>query len=163
MSLISIILSPFVWLPLVGLFAFLTYRNYKKQNQLQNQSIRSQSSLSFLHSRPAVSEFTIIITAVPSPTIITVTTATHSISKPVQSPKSSIKFPIVSSQSQPKFALKVSGEPNQPAKLPAPDSFSLKTDTSWLTNTLLKMQEPSVSLWVMAKLIVMSKLSVSTH
>ena len=41
MSLICIILSPFVWLPLVGLFAFLTYRNYKKQNQLQVLNVDS--------------------------------------------------------------------------------------------------------------------------
>ena len=41
MSLISIILSPFVWLPLVGLFAYLTYKNYKKQNRLQILNVDS--------------------------------------------------------------------------------------------------------------------------
>ena len=41
MSLISIILSPFVWIPLVGLFAYLTYKNYKKQNRLQVLNVDS--------------------------------------------------------------------------------------------------------------------------
>ncbi len=41
MSLISIILSPFVWIPLVGLFAYLTYRNYKKANRLQVLNVDS--------------------------------------------------------------------------------------------------------------------------
>ena len=41
MSLISIILSPFVWIPLVGLFAYLTYRNYKKANRLQILNVDS--------------------------------------------------------------------------------------------------------------------------
>lgn len=41
MSLISIILSPFVWIPLVGLFGYLTYRNYKKANQLQVLNVDS--------------------------------------------------------------------------------------------------------------------------
>ena len=41
MSIISIILSPFVWIPLVGLFAYLTYRNYKKANRLQVLNVDS--------------------------------------------------------------------------------------------------------------------------
>ena len=41
MSLISIILSPFVWIPLVGLFGYLTYKNYKKANQLQVLNVDS--------------------------------------------------------------------------------------------------------------------------
>lgn len=41
MSLISIILSPFVWLPLVGLFAYLTYKNYKQQNRLEVLNVDS--------------------------------------------------------------------------------------------------------------------------
>ncbi len=41
MSLFSIILSPFVWIPLVGLFAYLTYRNYKKQNRLEVLNVDS--------------------------------------------------------------------------------------------------------------------------
>ena len=41
MSIISIILSPFVWVPLVGLFAYLTYKNYKKANRLQVLNVDS--------------------------------------------------------------------------------------------------------------------------
>ena len=41
MSLISIILSPFVWIPLVGIFAYLTYKNYKKANRLQVLNVDS--------------------------------------------------------------------------------------------------------------------------
>ena len=41
MSFISIILSPFVWIPLVGFFAYLTYKNYKKANQLQVLNVDS--------------------------------------------------------------------------------------------------------------------------
>ena len=41
MSLISIILSPFFWLPLVGLFSYLTYKNYKQQNRLEVLNVDS--------------------------------------------------------------------------------------------------------------------------
>lgn len=41
MSIISIILSPLVWIPLVGLFAYLTYRNYKKMGRLQLLNVDS--------------------------------------------------------------------------------------------------------------------------
>ena len=40
-SIIHIILSPIIWIPLVGLFAYLTYRNYKKTNQLKVLNIDS--------------------------------------------------------------------------------------------------------------------------
>ena len=38
---ISIILSPFVWIPLVGLFSFLTYKNYKESNRLKLLNVDS--------------------------------------------------------------------------------------------------------------------------
>ena len=38
---ISIILSPFVWIPLVGLFSFLTYKNYKESNRLKHLNVDS--------------------------------------------------------------------------------------------------------------------------
>ena len=41
MSIISIILSPFIWLPLVGLFGFLTYQNYKTANRLKVLNVDS--------------------------------------------------------------------------------------------------------------------------
>ena len=41
MSLISIILSPFFWLPLVGLFSYLTYKNYKQQTRLEVLNVDS--------------------------------------------------------------------------------------------------------------------------
>ena len=40
-ALIKIILSPIVWIPLVGVFAYLTYRNYKSANQLKVLNIDS--------------------------------------------------------------------------------------------------------------------------
>ena len=38
---IHFILTPFVWIPLVGLFAFLTYRNYKQANRLKVLNVDS--------------------------------------------------------------------------------------------------------------------------
>ena len=40
-SIIHIILSPIVWIPLVGFFAYLTYRNYKQSNRLKVLNIDS--------------------------------------------------------------------------------------------------------------------------
>ena len=40
-SIIHIILSPIIWIPLVGIFAYLTYRNYKKSNRLKVLNIDS--------------------------------------------------------------------------------------------------------------------------
>ncbi len=40
-SIIHVILSPLIWIPLVGLFAYLTYRNYKKANRLQVLNVDS--------------------------------------------------------------------------------------------------------------------------
>ena len=34
-TIIHFILTPIVWIPLVGLFAFLTYQNYKQANRLK--------------------------------------------------------------------------------------------------------------------------------
>ena len=40
-QIIRIILSPLIWVPLVALFAFLTYKNYKKANRLKVLNIDS--------------------------------------------------------------------------------------------------------------------------
>ncbi len=40
-SIIHIILSPIIWIPLVGVFAYLTYRNYQKSNRLKVLNIDS--------------------------------------------------------------------------------------------------------------------------
>ena len=40
-SIIHIILSPIIWIPLVGFFAYLTYRNYKQSNRLKVLNIDS--------------------------------------------------------------------------------------------------------------------------
>ena len=40
-AIMHVILSPFIWVPLVGLFAYLTYRNYKKANRLQVLNVDS--------------------------------------------------------------------------------------------------------------------------
>ncbi|MBQ8996591.1 type IV secretion system DNA-binding domain-containing protein [Candidatus Saccharibacteria bacterium] len=40
-ALIKIILSPIIWIPLVGIFAYLTYRNYKSANRLKILNVDS--------------------------------------------------------------------------------------------------------------------------
>ncbi|MBR3180825.1 type IV secretion system DNA-binding domain-containing protein, partial [Candidatus Saccharibacteria bacterium] len=40
-QIIHFILTPIVWIPLVGLFAFLTYRNYKQANRLKVLNVDS--------------------------------------------------------------------------------------------------------------------------
>ncbi len=40
-QIIHFILQPFVWVPIVGILAFLTFRNYKKLNRLKVLNVDS--------------------------------------------------------------------------------------------------------------------------
>ena len=40
-SILHFILTPIVWIPLVGLFSYLTYKNYKEANRLKVLNVDS--------------------------------------------------------------------------------------------------------------------------
>ena len=41
MDLLGLLLSPIVWIPVVGILAYATYQNYKKRNRLQVLNVDS--------------------------------------------------------------------------------------------------------------------------